>query len=111
EAGLNLVHAVGRVRAGVHVAPIPAKGTKAKIYKDGRRRYLLATDRLEIPDYDLDRDLYCANLIGSLVDDTQLKYVEVTLPDELLPNRVFTNTRSSAQRVRRHARDRPHGPC
>ena len=64
---------------------------KAKIYKEGGRRYLLATNRLEIPDYDLDRDLYCANLIGSLVDDTQLKYVEVTLADELLPNRVFTN--------------------
>ncbi|OQR88202.1 hypothetical protein ACHHYP_07146 [Achlya hypogyna] len=47
--------------------------------------------RHEIPDYDLERDLYCANLIGSLVDDTQLKYVEVTLADELLPNRVFTN--------------------
>ncbi|KDO32307.1 hypothetical protein SPRG_02786 [Saprolegnia parasitica CBS 223.65] len=64
---------------------------KAEIYKDGGRRYLLATDRLEIPDYDLDRDLYYASLIGSLVDDTQLKYVEVSRADEQHPTRVFTN--------------------
>ncbi|OQR84114.1 hypothetical protein ACHHYP_13876 [Achlya hypogyna] len=71
----------GRGIGGLKPAAVPLKAAAAT----------LSTSRHEIPGYDLDLDLYCANLIGSLADETQLKYVEVTLADELLPYCVFTN--------------------
>ncbi|OQR84382.1 hypothetical protein ACHHYP_13446, partial [Achlya hypogyna] len=64
---------------------------KAKVCRDGGPEYLYATSRHEIPDYNIKLDMSFAHTIGYMVDETQLKYVEVTRADERLPDRVYTS--------------------
>ncbi|OQR89281.1 hypothetical protein ACHHYP_06378 [Achlya hypogyna] len=62
---------------------------KYKIYKEDARDYLIKDARWT--GYSLNKDLRAAGIISQSVHESQLKYVEISLQDEMLPDRVFTN--------------------